>query len=95
MPGKVIIKVAENNITEDGLYLVNSARQTMGKIISVYDDFIDPDTDAEVTPFLSVGDTVIFGQHSGVEVTINREKYIILVEREILCKITFEEKEDE
>lgn len=94
MPGKVIVKTFDNDRTDAGLFLISSSRQSQGRIVAVYDDFVDPDTDAEVSAFLSVGDTVIYGQHSGSEVTINREKFIILVEREILCKVTFHEEEE-
>lgn len=87
MPGKVIVRLDTSDKQVGGLWLMRSARQSIGQIVAVYDDFDDPDTDAHVAPFLQLEDWVIFGQHSGVEVDFNREKYIILRESEILCRV--------
>lgn len=87
MPGKVIIKPDNSEQMVGGIYLVSNARQSKGQIVAIYSDFDDPDTDSHVEPFIQLDDWVIFGQHSGVEVTINRERYIILRESEILCRV--------
>lgn len=87
MPGKVIIRLDTSDRQVGGLWLMRSARQSIGQIVAIYDEFDDPDTDAHVEPFLRLEDWVIFGQHSGVEVDFNREKYIILREAEILCRV--------
>jgi chaperonin GroES len=87
MPGKVIIRLDTSDKQVGGLWLMRSARQSIGQIVAIYNDFDDPDTDAHIAPFLHLRDWVIFGQHSGVEVDFNREKYIILRESEILCRV--------
>lgn len=87
MAGKVIVKPDNSDKQVGGIWLVTNARQSMGQIVAVYEGFEDPDTLAEVDPFLRMDDWVIFGQHSGVEVTVNREKYIVLREQEILCRV--------
>ena len=87
-PGKVIVRPSQEEQKFGLLYLPQSdRRQSAGEVIAVYKEFIDPDTGAEVHPFLQEGDWVIFGQHSGADVSYNRERYIILREQEILARV--------
>lgn len=87
MPGKIVVKPDSSDKQVGGIWLIRNARQTLGQIMAIYQEFSDPDTGSDVEPFLKVGDWVIFGNHSGVEVTINRDKYIVMNEREVLCRI--------
>jgi co-chaperonin GroES (HSP10) len=45
------------------------------------EEFPEPDS------WLAVGDIVIFGKYSGTELTINRDKFIICRETDILARI--------
>lgn len=87
MPGKVIVRVDQSDQQVGGIWLIRNAKQSIGQIVAIYQDFDDPDTDAHVAPFLHLEDWVLFGMHSGVDVTFNREKYVILRESEILCRV--------
>lgn len=87
MPGKLIIKPDQSEKEINGIYIIRNSNQSVGQVVAVYDDFVDPDNDAEVSAFIDLDDWVIFGQHSGVSVSVGREKYIILREAEILCRI--------
>lgn len=87
MPGKVIVRPDSTDKMVGGIWLVRNDRQSLGQVVAVYSDFTDPDTDAEMEAFVRLDDWVIFGKHSGVEVTIGREKYIILREMELLCRV--------
>jgi co-chaperonin GroES (HSP10) len=87
MPGKIIVRLDQSDQQIGGIWIVRSQRQAIGQIVAIYDEFDDPDTDSHVAPFLQLNDWVIFGQHSGVEVTFSRDKFIVLRESEILCRV--------
>jgi len=83
MPGKIVVDL----ITEEeiGGIIIPSQYQkirVMGTIRAL-------GTDEDEGDFydLAVGDTVIFSQNSGVEVTVDRTKVLILRTSEILCKV--------
>jgi co-chaperonin GroES (HSP10) len=78
-------------LTESGLWLPGGQRATFGEVLAVYAPFRFPDEEEETHPFYRVGDKVIFGTHSGVEVQYEKTKAIILKENEILTKVVEEE----
>lgn len=94
-PGKIVVKPDESDRLINGIWVVRSARQSIGQVVAVYEDFTDPDSDANIEPWLQVGDWVIYGQHSGVDVSLGRaEKYVVLRESEVLCKVVEELSSD-
>jgi co-chaperonin GroES (HSP10) len=88
LPGKVVVKPDKpDTLSAGGIHLLGSADQTVGRILAVYQPFEDPMDGVETKSFLQVDDQVVFGKHSGVLLSFEREKFIILREAEILCVI--------
>jgi chaperonin GroES len=88
--GKVVIKIEENpERTYGNLYLPqrDSGRQTVGKVVAVYEPAETPE--GRVEPQVAVGDMVIFGQYTGTILTVAREQYIICREHDLLTVIKF------
>ena len=96
-PGKIIIKPNTKRsayLTASGLITIeHGASVNLGEIHASYEPFIDPIDGVETEPFYKKGDMVLYGQHSGVRVTIGRESYIAMMEREIITKVHFEAEE--
>jgi co-chaperonin GroES (HSP10) len=96
-PGKIVAKVVgESEFLDKGrLIIAPSTRanpRTTAIIIAIYEPFMSGEH--ETKPFFDVGDKVIFGMHSGIEIEYGRnEKVIILREQEILTKV-FADDED-
>lgn len=98
-PGKIAVKLVGESefVGETKLILAPPTRynpRTTGIVVAVYEGFKN-DADKDVEPWFDIGDKVIFGQHSGIEVEYGRnEKVIILREAEILVKVELENEED-
>ena len=90
MPGKIVVKVlGETDRSASGLLFLPPNRdvpRTTGEVIAIYEPFtLDSGEDAEYsTPFVKVGDVVIFGRFTGTEITFRDEKVIVLKEADIL-----------
>lgn len=90
-PGKLLIQVKNpEEINRSGLYLTEStikelqggARPTQGIVIAVGDDDME-----EPVCFVAVGDRVIIGKYSGIEMTFGRTQRVILLKHsDILAK---------
>jgi co-chaperonin GroES (HSP10) len=97
MPGKIVVKtVGESEFLDRSKLIFAPATRanprTTGVIIAVYEAFTIGEVETE--PFLKVGDKVIFGMHSGIEIEYGREKVVILREQEILTIVEVEEDAD-
>jgi len=85
MPGKIVVDL----ITEEevgGILIPTQYQQqrVIGRIRAIGDDEIEGDLYD-----LRVGDTVLFSRNSGVEVTVDRVKVLVLRTSEILCKVSW------
>ena len=58
--------------------------QNLGIVTQVYEPYMD-DYGNEITPVVRLGDMVIIGKYSGTEVELNREKFIICREMDVLA----------
>jgi co-chaperonin GroES (HSP10) len=93
MPGKIVAKVRTTE-QQSGIILLSDPRfSRIAEVVAVYEPFnLHIDRPDEMTEaYVKVGDLVIFGQHSGTEVSVGRDKVIVLKESEILTKIRMEE----
>jgi co-chaperonin GroES (HSP10) len=95
-PGKVAVEPigGDKQLETSGIWLLGGDRATLGIVIALYEPFTDPADGVETEPFFAIGDRVIFGKHSGVEVQFEKRRAIILKEAEILTKVREEEVED-
>lgn len=94
MPGKIVVEVDKNEITRGGLILLRDPTNSrIGRVKAIYEPFnLHLDKPDEMTEaYVKVGDIVVFGRHSGVEVTVERTTVIILKEAELLTKVRVDE----
>ena len=83
---RVIVKQSDaEEKTKSGIVLPDSAKEkpTKGKIIAVGPGKLD-DNGRPMELAVRVNDVVYYGKYSGTEVEIDREKYVILRESDIL-----------
>lgn len=97
LPGKIVAQVigeSEYLINKNGVTLFAAPGavypRTTAKVIAVYDPYT-PNGDDRLESIVQVGDIVIFGRHSGIEIQYGREKVIVLKEVEILTKVSVTE----
>lgn len=99
MPGKVVCKVVGERETYGRTGLIvrpptAAQPRTTAEVVAVYDPFVDYGDTEETKSYVEVGDIVVFGKHSGVEVTYGDQTVIVLREQEILTKVKLESPED-
>jgi co-chaperonin GroES (HSP10) len=100
MPGKIVAKVVgERDTYGKGLILKSPTRvnpRTTAEVVAVYEPFLldNANPDSETSSYVQVGDIVVFGLHSGIEIEYGDEKVIILREQEILTKVVVQKPED-
>ena len=89
---KILVKcIVEDSKTPGGIIIPDSAKKKplRGKIIAIGSGKINDK--GIVEPFtVKVGDEVLFDAFSGQEITIEREKYLIMNESNILAVVTDE-----
>lgn len=98
MPGRIAVAVKPFEESKSALWfsdktkreLAGGDRPIQGRIIAVGEADANAAPDQEF--FLNVGDLVVFGKYSGVELTYGRaERVIILAESNILAKLDDDE----
>jgi chaperonin GroES len=83
---RVIVKQNQaEEKTKSGIVLPDSAKEkpTKGKVIAAGPGKLD-DNGKPMELGVRVGDTVFYGKYSGMEVSIDGEKFVILRESELL-----------
>jgi chaperonin GroES len=75
---KLVTREEQSNTTASGLYIPDTAKEKPleGKVVAV-----GPDAKEDG---ISVGDTVVFANFSGMEITIEGKEYLILLSKEVL-----------
>jgi co-chaperonin GroES (HSP10) len=90
MPGKIVAKLRVEEQRSGLILLSDPANSRVAEVVAVYEPFqyhLD-NPDAPMTEaYVKVGDLVIFGRHNGVEITVGRDRLMVLKETEILTKI--------
>ena len=74
----LVIREEQSNQTASGLYIPDTAKEKPleGKVTAVGPDAIEDG--------INVGDTVVFANFSGMEITIEGVDYLILLSKEVL-----------
>jgi chaperonin GroES len=83
---RVIVKQTEaEEKTASGIFLPDAAKEkpTKGKVIAVGPGKVD-DKGRRLELNVKSGDTVFYGKYSGTEVEVDREKFVILRESDLL-----------
>lgn len=87
MPGKIVVDL----ITEDEINgILIPPQYQKQRVIGTIREIGDDEEEGDFFD-LKIGDTVVFSQNSGVEVTVDRVKVLFLRTNEILCKVTWNE----
>jgi len=85
---RILVEPQETKERSDGgIYIPDTARikETAGKVVAVghghFDDhggYVDSDS-----PF-NIGDTIIFAEFTGIHITLNEKRYLIIYNRDVL-----------
>lgn len=74
----LVIREEQSNTTASGLYIPDTAKEkpVEGKVVAVGPVAIEEG--------INLGDTVVFANFSGMEITIEGKDYLILLSKEVL-----------
>lgn len=96
--GRIAVKLMHTEDVSAGGIILPMGRQeitTVGTVTAVAEPYRsgsdDDDELAPTGPMHKVGDVVLFGKFSGSEVTIGRDKHIVLRESDVLATLHPEE----
>ena len=84
----IVRRVEEKKTTASGLIIPDSSTEkpSRGEVVAAGNGRIS--ADGKVIPLdVKVGDTVMFGQYSGAEITVDDEKLLVMSEDEIVAVI--------
>lgn len=84
----IVRRVEEKKTTASGLIIPDSSTEkpSRGEVVAAGNGRIS--ADGKVIPLdVKVGDTVMFGQYSGSEITVDEEKLLVMSEDEIVAVI--------
>jgi len=86
---KVVIKpVVQEEVLASGIVIPDTAKEKpqQGQIIAVGPGRLD-DEGKRIPMDLKAGDRILYAKYSGQEVKIEQEEYIVLSEKDVLCKV--------
>ena len=86
---KLVIKpVVQEEVLASGIVIPDTAKEKpqQGEIIAVGPGRLDDDG-KRIPMDLKAGDRILYAKYSGQEVKIEQEEYIVLSEKDVLCKV--------
>ncbi|HUS83183.1 MAG TPA: co-chaperone GroES [Dehalococcoidia bacterium] len=86
---KLVIKpVVQEEVLASGIVIPDTAKEKpqQGKIIAVGPGRLD-DAGKRIPMDLKAGDRILYAKYSGQEIKIEQEEYIVLSEKDVLCKV--------
>jgi chaperonin GroES len=86
---KLVIKpVVQEEVLASGIVIPDTAKEKpqQGEIIAVGPGRLD-DNGKRIPMDLKAGDRILYAKYSGQEVKIDQEEYIVLSEKDVLCKV--------
>lgn len=84
----IVRRVEEKKTTASGLIIPDSSAEkpSRGNVVAVGND--KKNDQGDIIPLdVKVGDTVMFGQYAGSEITVGEEKLLVMSEDEIVAVI--------
>ena len=87
---KLVIKaVVQEELLASGIIIPDTAKEKpmQGEILAAGPGRLDDDG-KRVPMEVKVGDRVLYAKYSGQEIKIDQEEFIVLSEKDILCKIS-------
>ncbi len=84
----VIKAVVQEEVLASGIVIPDTAKEKpqQGQVIAAGPGRLDDDG-KRVPMDVKVGDRVLYAKYSGQEIKIDRDEYIVLSEKDILCKV--------
>ena len=84
----VIIPLKQDEVTSSGLVIPDTAKEKpqQGEVVAVGPGRLD-DNGKRVTLDLAVGDRILYAKYTGTDVKIDAIDYIVLNEKDVLCKL--------
>ena len=84
----VLRPVVQEEVLSSGIVIPDTAREkpNQGEIVAVGPG--RRDDDGKLIPLeVAVGDRVLYAKYTGQEIKVENEEYIVLTEKDILCKL--------
>lgn len=83
----VIKPIVQEEVLSSGIVIPDTAKEkpSQGEVIAVGPGKIDDG--ARVPMDVAVGDRVLYAKYAGQEIKIDQEEYIVLSEKDVLCKV--------
>ena len=84
----VIKPVVQEEVLASGLVIPDTAKEKpqQGEVIAAGPGRID-DNGKRIPLDVKAGDRVLYAKYSGQEIKIDQQEYIVLSERDVLCKV--------
>ncbi len=84
----VIVPVAQEEVLASGLVIPDTAKEKpqQGDVLAAGPRRID-DEGKRLPMDVKVGDRVLYAKYSGQEIKIDQTEYIVLSEKDVLCKV--------
>ena len=86
---KLVLKpIVQEEVLSSGIVIPDTAKEkpNQGEVVAAGPG--RRDDDGKVIPMeISVGDRVLYAKYTGQEIKIENEEYIVLSERDLLCKV--------
>lgn len=84
----VIKAVVQEEVLASGIVIPDTAKEKpqQGQVLAAGPGRLDDDG-KRVQMDVKVGDRVLYAKYSGQEIKIDQEEYIVLSEKDILCKV--------
>ncbi len=84
----VIQAVVQEEVLASGIVIPDTAKEKpqQGEVLAVGPGRLD-DNGKRIAMDVKVGDRVLYAKYSGQEIKIDQEEYIVLSEKDVLCKV--------
>jgi chaperonin GroES len=84
----VIKPVVQEEVLASGLVIPDTAKEKpqQGEVIAAGPGRVD-DNGKRIPLDVKAGDRVLFAKYSGQEIKIDQQEYVVLSERDVLCKV--------
>ncbi len=86
---RIVIKpVVQEEVLASGIVIPDTAKEKpqQGEVIAVGPGRLD-DSGKRIPMEVKTGDRILYAKYTGQEVKIEQEEYIVLSEKDVLCKV--------
>ncbi len=86
---RIVVRASEaEELTSSGLVIPDTAKEKpqQGEVIAAGPGRVD-ENGKRIPMEVKVGDRILYAKYTGQEVKIERDEYIVLSEKDVLCKV--------